>query len=382
MKDTVIKGNGKSKIIKAPSDMPATFDAWRTQLLAGTAYLDVVTNTATMGDNVGLDVVGTNLGKSTTLTDATATALELEQSDPTLNDALYALSQKTQPAVLNVYTFSGTVVTATLGSTVLTATADSNGWAVLYPAEFGTWTISGTVGGSSVSNTIYIDAIAIFKTALVPALSSCTWTQIAAISNAGVANDAWNIGDTKTFTVNSVSYTAVIIDFDHDILTSDTSKKAGITFQMQNCLATTYPMNSTDTNSGGWTSSVMRSTTMATLLSQLETTLKDSLKFVNKLTSAGSQSATINTTSDKLFLLAEVEIFGAITYAKAGEGSQYAYYAAGNSKVKTVNGSASYWWERSPRGSNSTAFCLVNSYGTADFPNAGDSSGVAFGFCI
>ena len=41
MKDTSIKGNGKSSIIKAPSDMPTTFDAWREQLLAGEGYLDV-----------------------------------------------------------------------------------------------------------------------------------------------------------------------------------------------------------------------------------------------------------------------------------------------------------------------------------------------------
>ena len=37
MKDTVIKGNGKSRSIKAPTDMPATFEEWRTQLLACTS---------------------------------------------------------------------------------------------------------------------------------------------------------------------------------------------------------------------------------------------------------------------------------------------------------------------------------------------------------
>ena len=34
MKDTVIKGNGKSRSVKAPTDMPATFEEWRTQLLS------------------------------------------------------------------------------------------------------------------------------------------------------------------------------------------------------------------------------------------------------------------------------------------------------------------------------------------------------------
>ena len=53
MKDTSIKGNGKSSIIKAPSDMPTTFDAWREQLLAGEGYLDVRLNTIQPGKTPG-----------------------------------------------------------------------------------------------------------------------------------------------------------------------------------------------------------------------------------------------------------------------------------------------------------------------------------------
>ena len=103
---------------------------------------------------------------------------------------------------------------------------------------------------------------------------------------------------------------------------------------------------------------------------------------MNKLTSAGSQSATINTTADKLFLLSEIEIFGSVSYSKSGEGTQYDYYKAGNSKVKKFNGSAYYWWERSPRGSSSAYFCIVTSDGNADCYGAGVAFGVAFGFCF
>lgn len=42
-----------------------------------------------------------------------------------------------------------------------------------------------------------------------------------------------------------------IIGYNHDDK-SDGSSKAGITFQMKNCLATTYLMNSTRTNAGGY----------------------------------------------------------------------------------------------------------------------------------
>ena len=51
-------------------------------------------------------------------------------------------------------------------------------------------------------------------------------------------------------------------------------------------------------------------------------------------------------------------------------------------KVKNVNGSANSWWERSPRASNTTDFCAVNSNGAANNYTASNSRGVAFGFCV
>ena len=141
-------------------------------------------------------------------------------------------------------------------------------------------------------------------------------------------------------------------------------------------------MNSSNTNSGGWTSCAMRSTHLPAILALMPSEVQAGIKEVNKLTSAGSQSSTINTTADKLFLLSEIEIFGSTTYSKAGEGSQYAYYSAGNSKVKNLSGSANVWWERSPRGSYSTGFCTVNSGGDAYDYAASNSFGVAFGFCF
>ena len=114
----------------------------------------------------------------------------------------------------------------------------------------------------------------------------------------------------------------------------------------------------------------------------MPTEVQNGIREVNKLTSAGSQSATINTTADKLFLLSEIEIFGSVSYSKSGEGTQYDYYKAGNSKVKKFNGSASFWWERSPYGSNSACFCSVYSGGGAGYDGASGANGVAFGFCF
>ena len=123
-------------------------------------------------------------------------------------------------------------------------------------------------------------------------------------------------------------------------------------------------------------------TRMSTYLSQLPATLRNVIKTVNKRTSAGNQSSSIQTTQDKLFLLSEIEIFGATTYSFAGEGTQYEYYAAGNTTIKKVNGSADYWWERSPYSDDTTYFCGVNASGYADYYGASGSCGVSFGFCV
>ena len=141
-------------------------------------------------------------------------------------------------------------------------------------------------------------------------------------------------------------------------------------------------MNGSNTNANGWRGSTMRTSTMATLLNQLSSDLKSVLKFVNKVTSAGNSSSDLETTSDKLFLLSEIEVFGATQYSYAGEGKQYEYYTAGNSTIKKVNGFANHWWERSPHSGDAYYFCGVRNNGSANSNNASDSRGVSFGFCV
>lgn len=122
-----------------------------------------------------------------------------------------------------------------------------------------------------------------------------------------------------------------------------------------------------------------------TLLPTLPSDLQAVLKSVNKKTSAGSQSSTININSMKLFLFSEIEIFGSTTYSKAGEGSQYSYFATAANRIKYLSngsGSAHWWWERSPYGSSSNSFCNVNSDGSASSYSGYLTGGVCFGFCV
>lgn len=92
MKNTVIKGDGTSRKLKAPSSLPESFSEWRTQLLAGNATLDIALNPD------GCDTVGTPLSKSNLLTDETKEALGLTSDDPTINEALNLLGNA-QPII-------------------------------------------------------------------------------------------------------------------------------------------------------------------------------------------------------------------------------------------------------------------------------------------
>ena len=207
-----------------------------------------------------------------------------------------------------------------------------------------------------------------------------TWEQIIAACQKKIIPTTWKVGDQKAMTIGGTDYLIDIIGINHDTYTAGGT--APLTFQLHDCYAGNKAMNSSNTNSGGWTSCAMRSTHLPAILSKMPTEVQNGIREVNKLTSAGNKSATINTTADKLFLLSEVEIFGSTTYSAAGEGTQYDYYKAGNSKVKNQNGSATGWWDRSPYASNSEYFCRVSDTGAASYNRASLAYGVAFGFCF
>lgn len=207
-----------------------------------------------------------------------------------------------------------------------------------------------------------------------------TWAQIIDACHKNKVPSTWLVGNSKAMTIGGKSYQVDIIGKTHD--TYAAGGKAPLTFQLHDCYADKKQMNSINTNSGGWTSCAMRQTHLPAILALMPTEVQNGIREVNKLTSAGNQSATINTTADKLFLLSEIEIFGSVSDSKSGEGTQYDYYKAGNSKVKKFNGSADFWWDRSPRGSDSGRFCFADSRGNASYDGASSAYGVAFGFCF
>ena len=171
--------------------------------------------------------------------------------------------------------------------------------------------------------------------------------------------------------------------------------------------------HSGNTNSGGWQGCDMRydilgsvdvndaqyagdttatdpvaNTLMAALPADLRAVMKPITKYTNNTGGSGDTEVKVQTPVDYLPLLAEFEIFGARTYANSYEQNyqkQYAYYAAGNSKVKyrhSANGSTAIWWERSANYTSGISFCIVNTYGSAYYSSAYYSYGVAPAFKV
>lgn len=271
---------------------------------------------------------------------------------------------------------SGNVVTVDLTAhkTLINGTA--------YDVKGGKCLVNGTVysikkGRTLIGGTGYDIT---FAPSYDPVFANNTWEQIIEACHNKEVPDTWNVADQKPMTINGVDYQIDIIGKNHDDYAA--GGKAPLTLQLHDCYADAKQMNSSKTNSGGWTSCTMRSTHLPAILALMPTEVQNGIREVNKLTSAGSQSATINTTVDKLFLLSEIEIFGRVTYSKSGEGTQYDYYKADNIKVKNRNGIPIGWLERSPVGSMSLAFCFVQNIGSAYYTLADNTFGVAFGFCF
>lgn len=197
----------------------------------------------------------------------------------------------------------------------------------------------------------------------------------------------WKIGDMRkirisSFTAGGVTHAAQYIDIVIASFSDYNECGCVLQFDFREALATGQRMNPTNTNVGGYGASEMKTTTLPALAEALPVWLKNRLKTFDVLTSAGNNSATIETVSgNKLALRSEVEIFGTTTYSKAGEGSQIPYYASGN-RVKTTgySGSSGNWWERSPSGS--TYFCCVTSGGIAGNYLATNTYGLAPFGCI
>ncbi len=142
------------------------------------------------------------------------------------------------------------------------------------------------------------------------------------------------------------------------------------------------------TNICGTSLSNYSGTIIAVIPAALRAVLKSVTKYTDNTGNSSTSASAVTATTDYFFLLSEFEVFGSISYANTNEKSkqaQYAYYSAGNSKIKYKHdgtSTAAYWWLRSPRASYSYSFVCVNTDGTVGSISASYSLGFAPGFCV
>lgn len=229
---------------------------------------------------------------------------------------------------------------------------------------------------------------------MTDALNNFSWAEIDEIGQSGFAPQVFSVHDTKDISVSGETLTMEIVGFNHDDLTS--GGKAAITFGTKNLMTDKMKMHLTATNNGGFTTTdvyiylngIYEDET--NLYYNLPEDLRAAIKTVNKKTSAGRQSTSINTDAMNIFLFSVIEVSGtnSIGFASNEEGTQYAAFSNNETRVKKLSngsGNAHAWWLRSPDLTDTNSFCCVDQYGQVgayQSTNANRDQGVCFGFCV
>ena len=322
---------------------------------------------------------------------------------------------------------SGTV-TASSGSTNI-ATVSVSGTTITVTAKAtGSATITVNVGADTNYTAPSSKTFTVAVTLVSKTLSSNSWAVIKAVSDAGQGANYWSVGATKSVTINgkvgattisSLKVDAFIIGFNHNsgkeggnrihfLLGKISSKFVGLVDSNYSSTTSTsgaFTMNTSNTNSGGWGSSQMRSKVLGsassptsptanTLLAALPSDLRAAMKSCTKYTDnsgGGNTASNVSSTTDYLFLLSEYEVFATHQYCNDAEPNyqaQYDYFKAGNSKVAnkhSATGTAAVWWLRSPYFDNISSyyyFCAVSASGSLDCYGANYAYGVVPGFVV
>lgn len=359
---------------------------------------------------------GTTAAKSVNWTIGKAAgSLSLSKSSITLNSSTKSTTftvTRAGDGKITVESSDTTVATVSLNGTTVTVSSvnDKTGKATI--------TVKVAAGTNHTAPSNKTCAVSCeFLPAVGTPLNNISWADIKRISDAGLASNYFAVGDRKAValsgTVGNLSlsgtYYCYIIGINHNSAKEGANR---IHFQFGKTAASGgtdicfvdsgynsnktsgswFNMNNSQSNSGGWNSSRMRTVICPAFKSAMPSDLQAVLKTTTKYsdnTGGGSNTASyVTATSEEVFLLAEFEVFGARSYANSAEQNyqtQYAYYSAGNSKVKyrhSATGSTALWWLRSVLAASSHPFCTVSASGSASASLAHSSFGFAPAFCV
>ena len=284
---------------------------------------------------------------------------------------------------------NGTITVTRTGGGAITATASPSGLCTLTVsgttvtvayADAGTATVMVKV--AETAN--YLGSSATCTVELESALEIVSWAsgtdeQVAAMVAAADAgqidlSDYWSAGDTRTVRLSAMSGSVSNANESH----------AAQDVQMVLTDPGHYTLAAQGTNSGGWENCPRRTWCNSVYRNAIPASLRGIFKQFKVRTANGSGSGVTEST-DWFSLFSEKEIFGSTTYANSSaesQNTQLNWYKTSSNRIKRVNGSAYFWWERSPYSGYSNRFCFVTGSGSADWNYANGSSGLAPFGCI
>ena len=214
---------------------------------------------------------------------------------------------------------------------------------------------------------------------------------------------AYNVGDTKTVTINGNNYMVRIANKTtaqncSDINYSETACGFVVEFAE---IVEKRRMNSTDTNIGGWPATEMRTYLNGTLFNSLPSDLQSAIKPTRVISGYGNNGTDTSnfTTTDNLYLLSGVEVFGLDDYdTAAGTTHQLEFYQGMEADARTPwgaqaysrtykgyngsDGSTEYWWLRPAGSISSDGFRHVYCGGLIDSGASYAGNGLAPAFRI
>lgn len=138
----------------------------------------------------------------------------------------------------------------------------------------------------------------------------------------------------------------------------------------EDCLEKEYPMNSSNTNEGGYLKSDIRRILNTEIFN----------RFPNKI----RKHMVADYNGDFLHLLSVEEVFGKTWDDKDASELQIPAMKSRKNRIKFlgIDGDSAWWWLSTPYGSSATIFCFVHINGTAGLNNASIALGLAPAFYL
>lgn len=200
-----------------------------------------------------------------------------------------------------------------------------------------------------------------------------SWEGIQNILNAHKETELLTVGDELKVTIEGVEYTyqvgGINLYDSHEVI-----------FVPKTCVGALRSQRTSNINAGGWQNSDIRTYLNGTFKAGLPDAIRNNLKALTIKTSAGSQSSSLNTTEDYVWLPRGYELIGTTSaYILTAENQycrQYPIFATADQRIRTHNGSAYSWWLSSPCTTNNTQYTIIGATGAINSMNALSTGGI------